>query len=103
MTDQEHNEIKKEAIQGVQARMENVLRNIWNKGFELGLKIGKEKDRPKGWWIEVEEDEDLYRCSACENEWVTIEGTPTENNMHYCPKCGARMGGTEKKYVEYFC
>lgn len=48
MTDQEHNEIKKEAIRGVQARMENVLRNIWNKGFELGLKIGKEKDRPKG-------------------------------------------------------
>lgn len=32
-------------------------------------------------------------CSVCENEWVLIDGTPLDNQMNYCPKCGARMDG----------
>ncbi len=41
---------------------------------------------------------DLYNdatwvCSVCGHEWVLIDGTPQENDMHYCPKCGARMDG----------
>ena len=45
---------------------------------------------------------DLYNdatwvCSVCGHEWVLIDGTPQENDMHYCPKCGARMdGGNEE-------
>ena len=35
-------------------------------------------------------------CSECGNEWVLIDGTPLDNQMNYCPKCGARMdGGTD--------
>lgn len=35
-------------------------------------------------------------CSVCGNEWVLIDGTPLDNQMNYCPKCGARMdGGTD--------
>ena len=43
-----------------------------------------------GYWIEQCE-ESLYSCSACGSEWVTIEGTPEENDMDFCPHCGAKM------------
>lgn len=43
-----------------------------------------------GRWIEQYE-EGLYSCSACGAEWVTIEGTPEENDMDFCPHCGAKM------------
>ena len=43
-----------------------------------------------GRWIEQRE-ESLYSCSACGAEWVTIEGTPKENDMDFCPHCGAKM------------
>ena len=32
-------------------------------------------------------------CSVCGNEWVLIDGTPLDNQMDYCPRCGAKMGG----------
>ena len=47
-----------------------------------------------GYWIEQCE-ESLYSCSACSTEWVTIEGTPKENDMDFCPHCGARMDEKE--------
>ena len=43
-----------------------------------------------GYWIEQCE-ESLYSCSVCSTEWVTIEGTPEENGMDFCPHCGAKM------------
>ena len=43
-----------------------------------------------GRWIEQCE-ESLYSCSACGAEWVTIEGTPKENDMDFCLHCGAKM------------
>ena len=49
----------------------------------------------RGRW-ETREDYDgdvIYRCSACGEEWTLIAGTPKENNMYYCPNCGARMNG----------
>lgn len=48
-----------------------------------------------GYWIEQYE-ESLYSCSACGTEWVTIEGTPEENGMDFCPNCGAKMDGKER-------
>ena len=49
----------------------------------------------RGRWIE-ECEESLYSCSACGTEWVTIEGTPKENGMDFCPHCGARMDEKER-------
>ena len=50
-----------------------------------------------GRWIEQEQcEENLYSCSACGTEWVTIEGTPKENGMDFCPHCGAKMDGKER-------
>lgn len=33
----------------------------------------------------------VYECSECEVMWEFDGGTPQENEMYYCPKCGARM------------
>ena len=50
-----------------------------------------------GRWIEQEQcGESLYSCSACGAEWVTIEGTPKENDMDFCPHCGAKMDEKER-------
>lgn len=45
-------------------------------------------------WIKYENhiyDEYYHTCSACDNDWVCIEGSPEDNNMNYCPYCGAKM------------
>ncbi len=46
-----------------------------------------------GYWIEKEEiyGDVYYTCSNCNNDWTTIDGTPQENFMTYCPNCGAKM------------
>ena len=47
----------------------------------------------QGHWIEQSDGWDgvIYTCSACRCDWCTIDGTPLENNMRYCPECGAKM------------
>ena len=30
-----------------------------------------------------------YVCSKCGEPWTLIDGTPVENNMNFCPVCGA--------------
>ena len=49
----------------------------------------------QGHWIEDKclDDDPMYLCSVCGEPWVTIAGTPADNNMHYCPNCGAIMEG----------
>ena len=46
-----------------------------------------------GHWIEKDwfDGDIYYDCSTCGNSWVTIEGTPQDNGMNYCPHCGAKM------------
>ena len=36
-------------------------------------------------------------CSRCGLLWWIEEGTAEENEMFYCPKCGAKMDGKEGK------
>ena len=46
-----------------------------------------------GHWIEQDgyDGDSYYDCSACGHSWVIIEGTPQDNEMNYCPYCGAHM------------
>ena len=48
-----------------------------------------------GRWIPSDmgggEPDEAYICSECGEPWILNEGTPEENNMRYCPACGARM------------
>lgn len=59
--------------------------------------IEPESPRPVGEW-DVIDGEDwnedvIYKCSICKEEFVTIDGTPAENLWNYCPNCGAKMEG----------
>lgn len=51
------------------------------------------EERPQGEWIEYQDcyDDTYYTCSHCGEDWITIEGKPTDNLMNYCPMCGADM------------
>lgn len=50
-------------------------------------------EHKKGKWIEQDDSWDgvYYECSACGEPWTTIDGTPWDNGMKFCPNCGARM------------
>ena len=61
--------------------------------MRYAMMLLKEQEAKTGKWIE-QEDYNLdtyYDCSMCGNSWSTVEGTPWENGMNYCPHCGARM------------
>ena len=59
------------------------------------LALLKEHETKTGKWIEQDgyDGDVYYNCSVCGGSWVTIEGTPQENGMLYCPHCGAKMEG----------
>ena len=40
-------------------------------------------------------DDVVFVCSNCGEPWTLIEGTPEQNNMNFCPNCGADMRGIE--------
>ena len=48
-----------------------------------------------GHWI-PDYGDDSWECSCCKCLWTTIGGTPKDNNMAYCPECGAKMDGGEE-------
>ncbi len=57
-----------------------------------------------GKWIPYEsetgEGSNTYKCSACGEIQMIIDGTPKENGWKYCPYCGARMDeGTEQQVI----
>ena len=37
------------------------------------------------------ENANAYECTACGEEWYLEAGTSEENNMRFCPYCGAKM------------
>ena len=48
-------------------------------------------------WIKLFDDEVKFECSECGVDWVLDEGTPFDNEMYYCPRCGAKMS----EFIEY--
>lgn len=55
--------------------------------------IPKPEQRPHGEWIDESDgwQEGTFMCSSCNMEFVLIEGTPEDNEYHFCPNCGASM------------
>lgn len=39
----------------------------------------------------VDSDFNTWECSACKEKWTLNEGTPKQNNMNFCPICGAAI------------
>ena len=65
---------------------------------EIREMLESDPERKKGKWIETDDgwDGTYYVCSVCKCPWViTIEGNPMDNEMHYCPFCGADMRGED--------
>ena len=59
---------------------------------------GHEPESKTGRWIErfdIRDDILQYKCSVCGKLWVLNAGTPKDNEMNYCPKCGAKMEAEE--------
>ena len=55
-------------------------------------------DRPKGVWVQknyYDTDWNVYECNQCGEPWQLEAGTPKDNNMNYCPHCGADMRGVD--------
>ena len=80
---------------------------IHNRGFYPAMVSSAIKNTPTadvvevrhGEWIEKDDGFGgvYYDCTACGCSWTTIDGTPFDNNMKYCPECGAKMDGERIK------
>ena len=48
-----------------------------------------------GHWIKMDgyDGDEYYDCSECGMSWFLEAGTPEDNEMAYCPKCGAKLDG----------
>ena len=65
--------------------------------YELASYIDKGTPLKTGHWVEKDgyDGDTYYDCSVCGESWTTIDGTPWDNGMSYCPNCGARMESEE--------
>lgn len=68
----------------------------WNIGGAIkSLPAADVAEVRHGKWIPSDmgggEPDEAYVCSECGEPWTLIDGNPAENNMRYCPACGARM------------
>ena len=53
--------------------------------------INKELNK-KGCWIKIErQGVPIYRCSACMNDFIILNGAPEKGQYNYCPQCGSKM------------
>ena len=48
------------------------------------------EERKTGKWNRLRSD--TFHCNFCGTTFIVIQG---ENNMNYCPNCGARMEGEQ--------
>ena len=63
-------------------------KRVLKENEELNKKIKEQKECA---FREDGTEECLWYCSSCHDEWLFYEGTPEENNLKYCPHCGARI------------
>ena len=85
---------------------ESVIQEVLNKrcmtavANEYLIALHGSSKRPHGTWIERTDRITLntyYECSNCNEPWTTIEGTPWDNGMNFCPYCGAFMKGSDNE------
>ena len=69
---------------------------LLKKNEELNKKTKEQKECT---FREDGTEECLWHCSNCHDEWLFYEGTPEENNLKYCPHCGAKVIKYES-YIE---
>lgn len=85
---------KKELIEYVRIcefNVENAYAQIDQQAKNIGKLLKEQPPREKGQWELVEDDWNVYNCTVCNEWWHLEDGTPQENNMNFCPRCGADM------------
>ena len=83
----------------IQQALEHILpdyKRVLKENEELNKKIKEQKECA---FREDGTEECLWYCSNCHDEWLFYEGTPEENNLKYCPHCGAKVIKYES-YIE---
>ena len=100
---------RKEAINILSLRRQNAIGTLGNlpreanytaknvlvdeiSAYDMAIEALKEPERKKGQWEDFDYD-NSYLCTSCGEIWTLNDGTPEENNMNYCPNCGADMRG----------
>lgn len=87
-----HKCMELQAIEHILSDYKRVLKE----NEELNKKIKEQKECA---FREDGTEECLWCCSNCHDEWLFYEGTPEENNLKYCPHCGAKVIKYES-YIE---
>lgn len=64
--------------------------------LNMAIEALQEPERKKGQWEDFDYD-NSYLCTSCGEIWTLNDGTPEENNMNYCPNCGADMRKNEEE------
>lgn len=49
------------------------------------------RENVKGEWFGDRSCDSVFECNMCGLAWQLNDGTPEENQMNFCPKCGANM------------
>lgn len=70
----------------------NEKQTIITTALDMAIEALKDPERKKGQWEDFDYD-NSYLCTSCGEIWTLNDGTPEENNMNYCPNCGADMRG----------
>ena len=64
-----------------------------SKNFDDGLfeRIAELVDRPTCKNSEYLYDGSFFECSKCGERWELTCGSPADNNLNFCPRCGAEV------------
>lgn len=50
---------------------------------------------------QTDEDNNIYECSNCKEEWQLTEGNLEDNHIHYCPVCGYKISNDIEDKSKY--
>ena len=82
--------------------IKNVLEKLAH--YEDLEEQGRLIEQKHGTWRPLDtyiyEDDGMWQCSECEEDFYFEFGTPLDCRAYYCPNCGAKMVATEAKLAE---
>lgn len=92
------NNIEEQVIQKLEAiKVSGDKGTIYN--YEAGtiLNFINKLKRNTCTYEQTDIDYNSWTCSKCKCDWCLDEGNPKDNNLNYCPECGARI----ENFIEY--
>lgn len=82
---------REEAIKIIKSIKRFIYQPEWNAALNIAIVALREPEHKCGRWIKYGYK---WKCSECDGK-INIDGTPEENNLYYCPNCGADMRGEQ--------